>query len=412
MGAINMCGRIAQNYALLDFQEGVRELANFTLALSLFFPIQGLTNFLPQMSAVMIDGHRSFRSVFVFTICVVICMMGMLSFLAFSEAGHAFINSFYQVGEENLKSIRSYFVLLLPSPPFMAFSQLFMGVVIKAKSTLTLTLNRALSLGSMVLVLAVGLQMGSEARYVLSLSVLIPNIVSMILMLISYLWKGRVITKEPGESKKQLELFQFFWPMALTTFMFTFSRPIIFNIVGMSPELSTEEKELTIAALSLAFAFGMIFHVAINQFRNVSVAFANDSNKQVIRFMIQSTFVVTALMLIVQVTPLAELFLRRLQGAEGRLLEMARNALWPLILVIPIVAWRNYYHGIVMNKKKTTIMGLASVARNVMIFLTGYGLLKMGMLDAVSACGLILVGFATEGALATIVVKRWKLQPN
>ncbi len=409
MGAINMCGRIAQNYALLDFEEGVRELANFTLAMSIYWPIHGVINFLPQMSAVMIDGRNSFRSTLAFTLGLSLGTVGVMSLFAFTETGNQLISSFFGVGESNLSVIRNYLILLLPAPPFMALSQLFMGIVIKAKSTITLTLNRALTLGSMVLVLWIGLKMGVEAKYVLSLSVLLPNVVSMLLMLFTWIWKAKDITRKLDEPKRQSELIRFYWPMALTTFMFTLSRPIIFNIVGLSPDLDTDEKQLIIAALSLAFAYGMIFHISVNQFRNVSVAFVNEKQTDVLNFMIQSTIVVTSLMVGLQILGLSHAFLENMQGAEGLLLEMSSAALWPLILVVPIVAWRNYYHGIAMNRKKTTIMGLAAIARNVMIYVVGIALLRLEVLNVISACSLILVGFATEGVIANIVVRRWQV---
>lgn len=408
MGVVNLAGRMAQNYTLLDFPNGIRELATFSLAMSIYWPISGVIAFLPQFSAVMIKGFRSLRSALIFVALICLAIEACLAWMAFSSSGRFLIETIFRTAPTVTDDIQDYLALLMLAPVFTAYSQLYMGIVVKARKTFTATLNRSITLGVTILVLAVGLSQGYPPKYVLVASVALPDLASLLLMFGAYLKKARNITAASDDPRPFSELYRFYWPMALTTIMFTLSRPIIFYLVSQQASLSEDEKALYISALTLSFTFGLLFQFAINQFRHVSVTFSEDDPIRVRNFMIQSTILITLGILVAQITPFSSLFLAYAQGAEGELLRMSYLAIWPMVLIPPIVAWRNFHHGIAMNRRQTKVMGVSAIARNVMIYLVGIALMAFGWFNVVSAASLMIVGFATEGLLATLVVRKWQ----
>jgi len=408
MGVINLGGRIAQNRALLGFEEGVRELAVFALAMAFYWPIVGLAQFLPQFSAVMIRGRRSLSALLRFSLAVSLLAMTLMACIGLTDTGYRLVVAAFNTGESATATIQAYLVWLLPAPPFFVFSQLLTGLVVKARRTGIVTASRVLTLTATVATLAVGIAVGAEPFVVLSLSVIIPEVVSFLLVGGACLVTCRSLYAKPGERPSWGDLIRFYWPMALTTVMFTLSRPVIFNVISHSNALGADEQQLLIAALSLAFTYGLIFQLAVNQFRHVSVSFADEKAFVVRRFMLEATCVIAGLMAAAHIGGASRWFLEAVQGAKGLLLDLSDRAVWPLLLAPVVVAWRNYYHGIAMARQRTTVMGLASIARNVAIYGVGMAYVATQSLGPVTAGSLIIVGFATEGLIAMLYVKRWK----
>ena len=153
-----------------------------------------------------------------------------------------------------------------------------------------------------------------------------------------------------------------------------------------------------IAGLSLAFNFNMLFQSTVNQFRNLSVTFGTRDLPGLRRFMKRVTAVVAMVMLICVASPVARLFMRYLQGASGAALDVACQALWPLIAVPVVIAFRNYYHGLAMVRRRTGAMAAGGASRNLVIVLCGPMLLALGWYNHVAAAAMLLTGFTAEAA--------------
>ena len=256
---------------------------------------------------------------------------------------------------------------------------------------------RVVSLVTLVLVLTAGLFFEIEARFVIGVSCVLPELFAALLGL--WCLRKRVALPDGGVARITMqEVWVFFWPLALTTAMFTLSRPIINQLVTVAGEYGDGSlwSEEMLAALAVAFSFAMIFQMTINQLRNVYVTFALERPEDTLAFSRQLITILTGVMCFLGVTPAAALFFEYLQGVTGRPLEWALLNYYGLCAVPIVVGLRNHYHGLAMAHRRTRIMGLASIARNVSIFAAGWMLIWTGQFEPWAGALLLLVGFFVE----------------
>jgi len=408
MGAVALGGRLAQNYVLLDYESGVHELAIFALALAVFSPFTAGIGFAPQMANVLVRGQRSFRAALRFLVTVCATFTLPLALLAWTPLGARVLPHIYSVDAESLALIVRYLRYLTPLILISGVSNFLVGLLVQVHRTGMVTALRGLHLALTAGMLALGVHGGWDPALNLSLSLLVPGAAHLLLavVLLVLYHEHRAV----GEDRplRQRQIAAFFVPMVLTTVMFTLSRPIIFGFITAMDGSNPARVEGMVAGLSLAFSFHMIFQSAINQFRNLIVTFGREDLPGVRAFMVRSTGVVSALMVTVVVTPAAGLFLRHFQGASGDTLQMARQALYVLVLVLPIVALRNYYHGLAMVHRRTGAMVAGGVMRNLAILAFAVLLTVLGWYNHLWAAGVLAAGFGAETLTVIALTRKWR----
>ncbi len=420
-GVLMQIGRLAQNRVLLDFQEGVRELAMFALALAILGPFRSVLAMVPQMVTVMGGSSKSRQLCFRFVTIIYLAISLPLLVLAWTPSGNWLAQWLYDVDDGGAQTIVAYLRFLSPILIINGWRQYCTGLLIRQKRTGWVTALQAISQFLVVTFLAVGMRAAWPATRIIGLSAVMPAFAGLVIATV-LLRRTPVVDDDKTAEGKQPQtygaLVRYFWPLAMTTFMFTLSRPIIFALVTrLNPTQSSDGVDTTamIAALSLAFSCGIMFQGTINQFRHFMVAFAGDDPRGIRRFMVAVTTVVTGLMVLALVTPAARWFLGSLQGATGHTLEMTLDALWVLMLVPIVIAWRNYHHGMAMVQKRTIALAAGSLARNGSILVVGITLLLTGHLNHWTSAGLLLTAFTCEAmgvVMARHVQSRRKAGPD
>ncbi len=404
-------GRLVQNYVLLQYEEGVRELAVYALAMAFFGPFRGVMAFAPQMANVLVRGPRSFRATLRFVMSLAVLCTALLAVVAWTPLGGRIMPIIYNMPSRDIDLILVYLRYFTPLILLTGACFYFEGLLVQAHRTGIVSALRIGSLLLAVCVLAVGLYGGWSPVFTLSLSLILPVAVHTVvggLMLLKY----RV--RHSGEEDRRLtqrEVARFYLPMVATTIMFTLTRPIIFAFLTVSAQRSggAVSAEAMVAGVSLAFNVNMLFQSTVNQFRNLSVTFGTENLPALRRFMVRITAGVFLLMALVVLTPVARLFLRHLQGAEGAPLAMACQSLYVLLLVPIVIGWRNYHHGLAMVRKRTAAMAAGAMSRNLSILPLGAALLALGWYNHIAAAAMLVVGFASE---ATTVVLFRKFAPR
>ncbi len=408
MGVVVLAGQLAQNYVLLGYESGVHELAVFTLALAVFNPFTAGIGFTPQMANVLVRGPKSFRAALRFLVTVCLCFTLPLVLVAWTPLGARLLPHIYNIDAGSLRLIERYLRYLTPLIVMSGVSNFLVGLLVQVHRTGMVTVLRGIYLALTAGVLAAGLWLGWDAVPTLSLSLLVPAAVHLVLSaaLLALFYEHRAVGED--RALTQREIAAFYGPMVATTVLFTLSRPIILGFVTVADAGDPTLVETTVAALSLAFTFNMIFQSAINQFRNVFVTFGRRDPDGVRAFMIRCTAVVAGLMLLSVATPLAGLFLRHLQGASGPTLRMARQAVWVLVLVPLATAWRNYFHGLAMVHRRTWVMFAGALMRNLSILACAATLTAAGLYNHLWAAGMLAVGFGSEAITVMLFTRNWR----
>jgi hypothetical protein len=409
-GSIGLSGMLVKNFVLLGFEDGVRELALYALAWSVFLPLQSATWMVSQAVNVLVDGRESLRRIIAFFGGVVILLTCPLVWLGFSESGKILLGRFYTLESTDLEVIQAYVRGFIPLPLILTALQFVRGLLVQVEATRITTALEAVRVILLGTTLAVGVHQGWSPLFTLIFGQLATDSLNLAL----HLWFLR--PHRPHWRKAEAEpirfpaIWRFFWPVALTTLMFSFSRPIILSfITELGPEaLPAGGKEQLIAGLSLAFGFIPVFMNPINQFRNVFVNFARDDLAGVVTLLRWTIGGLTGFMLLVALTGLDGLFFRHFQGARPETSAIAENAFLVACLLPLGMGWRNYYHGLALAHRRTTSMGFASIMRNVVIYLLGALLLHFEFLNAGTAMSLLLSGFLTETAWMIFMTSKWR----
>jgi hypothetical protein len=409
MGVVMPAGRLAQNRALLDFDSGESELAVFVLALALLGPFWSVRGLMPQMVTVVgmnrAARHLCFR--FVTGVCVVLSVPVLV--LALTPLGIRVAQALYDVDADSATVMMVYLRFLTPLLILGGWRQVAVGLLVRQERTGWVTGLHALEPLLLVVMLVLGMKMHWTAVVVVGLSALVPAVIVLAVAIVVVL-RGTFDEHRVAESPMTYRGLQvYFWPLAMTTFMFSLSRPIIFALVmRINGDGRSEQVDTTaiVAALGLAFSCGMIFQVTVNQFRHLMVRFGDADRQGVRRFMAAVTLVVVGLMLVALLSPLARLFFVHLQGAQGHTLLMALDALWLLCLVPIVLAWRNYHHGLALVEHRTLPMAVGGVARNGSILVLGIALLATGLLNHRTAAALLVTGFIFESVVVVVMRRR------
>jgi len=202
-----------------------------------------------------------------------------------------------------------------------------------------------------------------------------------------YRWPDAPAEQDPTFA----ELARFFVPITTTGVMFALSRPVLYALVSRTPEGIT-----SIAALRVGFDFSMIFQQAANQFRHFFVTFGLDDLATKRLFMALICAGITAIMLTVALTPLSQWVLAEALGVDEEIKSRAVDVILIMCLLPLIIIVRNYFHGILMVRRRTVGMAAGGILRVVGIYLVGQTLFAFGWLDHRSAAAVLLLGFAIE----------------
>ena len=410
MGVVSLAGGLVQNYVLLGYESGVRELAVFALAQAVLWIFAAGTAFTSQMANVLVRGPLSMRSAlrFMVTLCIVLSVP--LALMGWTPLGHLVLPLVCNVSEENLTLIVRYLRYLSPLVLVGGASGFQIGLLVQARRTGMVTALAVTQLGLTAGTLAAGVRFRWGPVVTLSLSILVPAVANLVLTTLLRFAYHTHTALEEDRPLGQREIAAFFLPLVFTALLFTLSRPIILAFITAHRRDDLVAMETMVAAVSLAWSFNVLFQSAANQFRDLFITFGRRDLDGVRRFMGRTTAVLTCLMLLVVATPLGTLFLRYLQGATGETLRMARQALWVLVFVPPIIAWRNYYHGLTLIHRRTRGMTAGSFMRNVAILATALLLTSLGWYNHVAAAGTLVVGFAVEALTVTLVTRGWRRQ--
>ncbi len=409
MGIVMVVGRFVQNYALLDYEEGVRELALFSLAGGIFHPFGAVLIFVPQMTNVIARDASSLRACLRFVVLGGLGVTFPVSLIAWTPLGPMVVPHIYDIGAEPVERIVLYLRFLTPLHLVAAINYFCVGLLVQAHRTGTVTAVRVANLSTLTCLLAVGLRFSWSPVTTICVSWIAAETVSLAAgASLAWRYQRYPANRTDGQpSATVANILSYFWPMSVTTCMFALTRPIIFAFVTLAYTEATVAESI-IVALSLVFSFSFVFGSMINQFRHVMVTFGGDDPGGALRFMTRATIGVTGLLLLACVTPFSMWFFVELQRAPHDVAAMAWQGMWAVALWPAIMAWRNYYHGLAMVHRRTLSMAVGGILRNTTVIISCAALCAMREFNHVTASFMIVFGFASEAATVTVLVRRWR----
>lgn len=390
-GIVMLLAQQFQNGALARYPDAARELAVFAFASSVFHLFNAALIFMPQMSNSFVRSPQGWRICLRFTLWTCLILSLPLALMAFTPPGQWLVGLAFGIEGEMLADVVIYLRCLSPLLLVSGLRNFYTGMLVQGRLTSLVTLLNLGYLGAVILVLLAGhylawkpivtIAMGQVAGAVLHLG-------------LSFACVRRYYTLPPQPDHETLtyrETFSYFWGTALTSVMFSLSRPIIYSFLNRIPDPTP-----VIAAMRVGFDFAMIFHNALNQFRHLFVTFGEQDLAGVRRFMIRVSVVVVGSMVVVAATPVSRLVLEDLVGVKDEILRMTCEVVLVMCLLPVVVNFRNYFHGLALIRRTTGRMGVGAIFRNVATYVLAALFFYTGLLNHVTATLILIAGFVAE----------------
>lgn len=380
-----------QNATLARYPDAVQELAIFALAQGTFQFFNAALGFTPQLANVYARSPHGFRTSFAFIMAMTALLSLLQAALAFTELGRDFLEFVYGQHPDVVARVTRYLGLLMPLL-FLNAARLYLnGTLVQARLTGWSTLMNVLFLTTIVLVLFTGFR----ARWPVTWTLVGAQTTAASVHLVGTLAVRRRLYRWPEVAEhtelRWGELVRFFLPVTTNGVMFALSRPILYAFVGRTPN-----GLVSIAALRVGFDFSMMFQQAANQFRHFFVTFGLDDLPGKRRFMALVCAGITLIMLAVALTPLSEWVLRRGLGVDPAVEARSVQVILIMCALPSLIIFRNYFHGLLLVRRRTLGMATGGILRVVGIFVLAHLLLRSGALDHMTAALVLLCGFAIE----------------
>jgi progressive ankylosis protein len=380
-----------QNGALARYPNAARELAVFAFASSVFQLFNAALIFVPMMANSFARSAQGLRISLRFTVYASLILTLPLCLMAFSPPGAAIVSATFGIKDDMLADVIVYLRWLSPLVVASGLRQFYTGMLVQMRRTTLVTMLNVLYLAAVIGVLVTGYHLGWKPIVTIALGQVAGAVLHLALSYVFVKLHYRLPALAEHEALTYGETFSYFWGTALTSVMFSLSRPILYSFLSRVPNAVP-----MIAAMRVGFDFAMIFHNALNQFRHLFVTFGEQDLAGVRRFMINVSVVVVGSMVLVVLTPASRFLLEDLLGIHGEVLGMTRQIILVMCLLPIVVNVRNYYHGLALIRRTTGRMGAGAIFRNVATYLFAAGFFYTGTLNCVTATFTLIFGFVAE----------------
>ncbi len=281
---------------------------------------------------------------------------------------------------------RMAFLLMLAWTPAIAFRRLWQGVLIRHGSPGRVGATTVFRLAATALVCAIGLTTAGLAGsalggLALSIGVTVAAIAAYVL--------ARPTIAGPlglrGDQSRPLaraELLEFYVPLALTSFIILGANPLINLALGRAPDALRSLAVWPVVTGSL-----FIVRSTAYAYQEVVVALVDEpaGREALARFLGALAGLLTAIMAVAALSPLATFWFSSVAGLTPHLLAAARPALVSVLLVPGLSALIAWYRGLLVSADRTPVITQAVVVN---LLVLGVTLLA----------GLVLVGPWLGGA--------------
>ncbi len=387
-----------QNATLARYPEAVTELAVIALAHGVFGFFNACLQFISQLTNVYARTAQATRSTWRYVVLVSFVIMTPLFLIATTESGMGLVQLVFGIDAELSERVGVYLLLMCPLVPLNAQRHYLSGLMIQAHRTGWVTTCNFVYLGTVIVMLVIGFNMGWAAPYVVVGAELFG-----VGVLIAILWLAKRYAYQAPQTEQHAddedvtfaELTKFFIPVSTTGVMFALSRPVLFAFVSRSPN-----GLLAIAALRVAFDFSMLFQQAANQFRHFFISFGFEDIHRKRRFMAAVAVGITAIMLVFAFTPLSNWIWGTLMGVPSELMALSVEVLIVMCLMPTVIIYRNYFHSRLMHLRRTAGMAYGAMLRVLGIFVVAALTFQLGALNHLSAAAILILGFVIEALVA------------
>ncbi|GGD73837.1 multi antimicrobial extrusion protein MatE [Paenibacillus nasutitermitis] len=379
-------------------------IASYAIAMSLLIITERPAILLRQTSSTLVRDKRSFRSMLLVGQSVFAAIMALGLLICYTPLGIWIFRGLFGAEQSQVPDIIDVYRVLMFVSLFSGIRCLYQGVIIYNMRTKWLTIGMTVRLLGMYGLSLYFIHTGVHSSTVGAVIFL----VGMIMEAAMSFAEGRLLVRQlPEEAeghpvKSGRQIFSFYRPMLVSTFIAVWIGPSINAFLG-----KTTDATLAIASFALAASLVQLVTSFFSYFHQIVLNFYRIDRNAVRRFTLAFGFIPLALVSVIAFLPAGDFILGTVMGVEGKLKEETLRALKPFVLFALAMPWLDTFNGIIMVRGHTRVM-LGSQASNLLFTVTAIVVLVAltpGWNGAIGASAQS-IGLAAECGFVAFAIRR------
>ncbi len=325
-----------------------------------------------QVTATLVDGYWSIRRLM--TVSLVVGFGASLTALlvACTPLGDLVFLDFIHTTARVAERATNVLIILSPVPVIIAVRGIATGIAIKEKQTGMIaraTIGRIVVLASIAgIAVAIGTGSGAYAGATALLSGLIVETL-MVFRSAAPELKRRLAIREPeGERLTYGEIIRIGAPVSLSAYVWTVSRPVVNAILGRLPD-----PELAQAGFGVVTPLVLLTCSPLWAIQNVTLILPESRAdlRRAIRFGVALMITFSIIIIVMAATPVRDFLLHGVFNLAPDLEREVAPALFLIVFEPFFLGARSLSQGLLMRARKTTIIGVSSLIKLIVVTSAG-----------------------------------------
>jgi hypothetical protein len=369
-------------------------LASYGVAFSLALIIEAPVIMIISASIALVKNHDSFIKLKRFTFIMISIMTTLMLIFLIPPV-------FYFIAEELIKlphnvAELTHFatLILIPWPGAIGYRRFYQGILIRNGLTRRVaygTVIRVTTMGLVAFMLFFFSDIPGAVLAALSLStaVTMEAIASRMMANASVrkLRSDKIETTEPLAYKS---IFNFYYPLALTSLIGLGVQPLVTFFVGQS-KMPLE----SLAVLPVVTSFVFMFRALGLSYQEVVIALMGEENlrKYLKKFAIILGAILTLTLTFVAVTPLSDLWFKVVSGLSDKLTSFSKTPLMIMSIFPALTLLISYQRAVLVHKNFTAPITLATIIEfSVIVLVMFIAINTLELVGAVAATASLVLG--------------------
>lgn len=364
-------------------------LSAYALARSIVRIIENPMFMVRQTVVSLAKDYKSFLRVKRYMYILAGAVTVFIAILGFSPLGYYLFRNLVGVTEPVARQSHTALMVLFLLPLTTVARNIYHGLAILSRQTILVPKTSVLRLGVMsalIFPLARFTQLpGALSASIAFIAAFFIEAVVMRWRALPMLGDSRYLPKEKeGYSLGNGDIARFFLPLVITTFMATAFAPMI-NF-GLARSF---RPEVALAAYAVGNSVANLFKSPMNMLHQTTLAFVKLDVPETLgitrRFAAGFALLASGLLALLSFSPLGSWLLEGAMGLTGQVAISARLVLQVMTLMPLVIAWRQYLWGILMQQRKTKLIGGGKAINFAVLAIVLVALLVSGRVDPAAA---------------------------
>jgi hypothetical protein len=244
--------------------------------------------------------------------------------------------------------------IMIPWTWAIAYRRFNQGMLIRFGHSNAVSIGTVIRLMINICILLIGYHLGTLPGIVVATSAVVIGVVSEAVFIgirIRPVIRNELVYAPPIEPPLTFSVFMAFYvPLAMTSLLALIVQPIGSAAISRMPEAldSLAVWPVLTGFLFLIRGLGIAYNEVV-----VSLLDENDAYINLRRFTIILTTITSLIILIMSVTPLAELWFRKISALPSDMTNLAKKGLWLALFIPGLNVLQSWYQGAILSSKKT-----------------------------------------------------------